>query len=310
MTLRHMTIFLEVASCNNMSIAAQNLYISQSTVSLAVSEIEKTYNIRLFDRLSKHLRLTEAGMLLLDYASRIITLYKEMESALLGLHLKQIHIGSTLVAASCLLQDIIRAYHITCPDVSTRFTIDDSYFMEKKLAAGELDVMLTETKGSHSSLVYTSFLDDTFMAICSPKHPYAKRKNLSIVDFENELFLLREEGNSTRAALERALSKQGITLTKSHIYHNIDALKEAVAQNEGISIISKMLIREELSGGRLHACPVTDLPMKRVFYIAQRKDRTTLPYVREFIRLCRETPGRQPESVPVQEQKKGSQEYS
>ena len=47
MTLRHMTIFLEVASCNNMSIAAQNLYISQSTVSLAVSEIEKTYNVRL-----------------------------------------------------------------------------------------------------------------------------------------------------------------------------------------------------------------------------------------------------------------------
>lgn len=157
MTLRHMSIFLEVAACNNMSIAAQNLYLSQSTVSLAISEIEKTYKVRLFDRLSKHLRLTEAGMLLLDYASRIISLYKEMESALLGLHLKQIHIGSTLVAASCLLQDIIRAYHIICPDVSTRFTIDDSYFMEKKLAQGELDVMLTETKGSHSSLVYTPF---------------------------------------------------------------------------------------------------------------------------------------------------------
>ena len=168
MTLRHMSIFLEVAACNNMSIAAQNLYLSQSTVSLAISEIEKTYKVRLFDRLSKHLRLTEAGMLLLDYASRIISLYKEMESALLGLHLKQIHIGSTLVAASCLLQDIIRAYHIICPDVSTRFTIDDSYFMEKKLAQGELDVMLTETKGSHSSLVYTPFLDDTFVVICSP----------------------------------------------------------------------------------------------------------------------------------------------
>ena len=291
MTLRHMT-FLEVAACNNMSTAAQNLYISQSTVSLAITEIEKTYNVRLFDRLSKHLRLTEAGLLLLDYASRIINLYKEMESALLGLHLKQIHIGSTLVAASCLLQDIIRAYHIICPDVSTRFTIDDSYFMEKKLAQGELDVMLTETKGSHSSLVYTPFLDDTFMAICSPRHPYASRESLSIADFENELFLLREEGNSTRAALERALSKQGITLTKSHVYHNSDALKEAVAENKGISIISKMLIWQELSGHRLHACPVTDLPMKRVFYIVQRKDRTALPYVNEFIRLCRETSGR------------------
>ena len=296
MTLRHMSIFLEVAACNNMSIAAQNLYLSQSTVSLAISEIEKTYKVRLFDRLSKHLRLTEAGMLLLDYASRIISLYKEMESALLGLHLKQIHIGSTLVAASCLLQDIIRAYHIICPDVSTRFTIDDSYFMEKKLAQGELDVMLTETKGSHSSLVYTPFLDDTFVVICSPDHPYARRENLSIADFENEMFLLREEGNSTRAALERALSKHGLSLTKSHVYHNIDALKEAVAENEGISIISKMLIREELSSRKLHACPVTDLPIKRVFYIVQRKDRAFLPYVKEFIRLCRETSGRQSDS--------------
>lgn len=273
MTLRHMSIFLEVAACNNMSIAAQNLYLSQSTVSLAISEIEKTYKVRLFDRLSKHLRLTEAGMLLLDYASRIISLYKEMESALLGLHLKQIHIGSTLVAASCLLQDIIRAYHIIC-----------------------LDVMLTETKGSHSSLVYTPFLDDTFVVICSPDHPYARRENLSIADFENEMFLLREEGNSTRAALERALSKQGLSLTKSHVYHNIDALKEAVAENEGISIISKMLIREELSSRKLHACPVTDLPIKRVFYIVQRKDRAFLPYVKEFIRLCRETSGRQSDS--------------
>lgn len=296
MTLRHMSIFLEVASCNNMSVAAQNLYISQSTVSLAISEMEKTYHVKLFDRMSKHLRLTEAGMLLLDYASRIISLYKEMESALLGLHQKQIHIGSTLVAASCLLQDIIRAYHIICPDVSTRFTIDDSYFMEKKLASGELDVMMTETKGSHSSLVYTPFLDDTFVVICSPLHPYAARKSLSIADFENEMFLLREEGNSTRAALEGALSKQGLALTKSHVYHNIDALKEAVAENEGISIISKRLIREELLNHRLHACPVTDLPIKRVFYIVQRKDRTFLPYVKEFIRLCRETSDRQSDS--------------
>lgn len=52
MTLRHMSIFLEVAACNNMSIAAQNLYLSQSTVSLAISEIEKTYKVRLLDRKS------------------------------------------------------------------------------------------------------------------------------------------------------------------------------------------------------------------------------------------------------------------
>ena len=110
------------------------------------------------------------------------------------------------------------------------------------------------------------------------------------------MFLLREEGNSTRAALERALSKQGLSLTKSHVYHNIDALKEAVAENEGISIISKMLIREELSSRKLRACPVTDLPIKRVFYIVQRKDRAFLPYVKEFIRLCRETSGRQSDS--------------
>ena len=66
------------------------------------------------------------------------------------------------------------------------------------------------------------------------------------------------------------------------------------------------------SSSRISILEIMEIPSfcATASFKAQRKDRTTLPYVREFIRLCRETPGRQPESVPVQDQKKGSQEYS
>ena len=74
MTFRHMMIFREVAACCNMTAAAKNLYLSQSTVSLAVAEIEKTYQIRLFSRLGKRLKLTEQGELLLHYVDRILAL--------------------------------------------------------------------------------------------------------------------------------------------------------------------------------------------------------------------------------------------
>ena len=69
MTLRHLEIFVEVANCGKMSEAARNLFIAQSSVSQAIAEIERQYNIRLFERLSKKLYLTTSGEEMLGYAT-------------------------------------------------------------------------------------------------------------------------------------------------------------------------------------------------------------------------------------------------
>lgn len=79
-TLRHLQIFSEVAQCGKMSLAAERLFLSQSTVSQAISELEGYYNVLLFERLSKRLHLTPKGEELLIYARRILTLTEDMDS--------------------------------------------------------------------------------------------------------------------------------------------------------------------------------------------------------------------------------------
>lgn len=79
MSLRHMRIFVAVCSAGSMTAAAKQLFLSQPAVSLAISELEQDYNVKLFDRISNKLRLTESGEQLRQYAERIVYLYDEME---------------------------------------------------------------------------------------------------------------------------------------------------------------------------------------------------------------------------------------
>ncbi len=79
MTLRHLKIFLEVCRCGGMSAAAEKLGLAQPAVSLAVRELEESCGVRLFDRISHKLYLTEDGRELLKYARQIVSLCDEME---------------------------------------------------------------------------------------------------------------------------------------------------------------------------------------------------------------------------------------
>ena len=75
MTLRHLKIFLAVCSCRcNVTRAAEKLYLSQPAVSLAIRELEEYYGVRLFERFSRQLKITEAGMHMKEYAVHILAL--------------------------------------------------------------------------------------------------------------------------------------------------------------------------------------------------------------------------------------------
>ena len=80
MTLRHLKVFVTVCELNSITRAAEKLYVAQPAVSSAIKELEDYYDIKLFDRISRRLYLTDAGKSLLAYATHIVSLFSEMES--------------------------------------------------------------------------------------------------------------------------------------------------------------------------------------------------------------------------------------
>ncbi|MGL5694691.1 MAG: LysR family transcriptional regulator, partial [Peptostreptococcaceae bacterium] len=153
MSIRHLRIFIMVAECGKMSVAAEKLFITQPSVSQVIKEIEDYYGIRLFERLSKRLHITESGELLLKYAKHIVESFDDMERILKykGQHVS-LRIGATITVGNCILNDIIDKVEKENPQISTKVTINNTDIIENMLLNSELDVAIVEGIISHKDL--------------------------------------------------------------------------------------------------------------------------------------------------------------
>lgn len=109
MTLRHLRIFVAVCETGSMTAAASQLFIAQPSISLAVSEMEEYYGVKLFDRISRKLYLTENGRRALQYARHIIDLLDEMEQGVKDLDtVGQLRVGTSITIGTYLLPHYVR----------------------------------------------------------------------------------------------------------------------------------------------------------------------------------------------------------
>ena len=146
MTLRHLRIFVTVCETGSMTAAAQILYIAQPAISLAVSEMEEHYKVRLFDRISRRLYLTDSGRQALEYARHIIALFDEMEQGVGGgQEAKELRIGTSITIGSCLLPGYIRELKERFPSLTVQAAVGNSEAIEQKLLENQIDICLLYT---------------------------------------------------------------------------------------------------------------------------------------------------------------------
>ena len=167
MTIRDFEIFIAVAETGQMGVASRKLYITQPTVSHAIMQIEKEYHVKLFERLSKKLYITETGREFLEYARHITATYHEMEQFLYHASSQQcIHIGASLTVGSFFLSDIITGYEAENPNVNIRVYIDNSMNIIRKISEGTLDVAVIEGNVKTKDVIFKDIFEDEMVLIC------------------------------------------------------------------------------------------------------------------------------------------------
>ena len=289
MTIRNLEIFKKVAELGNMSAAAKKLYITQPSVSLAISEIEKEYDVKLFDRVGNHLRLTPTGQQLLIYASGIIQQYKEMELFLKDeSHYSGIRIGATATVGHYLIAPLIQQLKAEMPGIQCEVTVASTGIIEERLLRSELDIGFVEGDIASPSLIVDPILIDELTVICSNKHPFYSRKSISLQELTGEAFILREKGSGTRAKVESVLRENHISYQPLWNCYSFEAIKEAVIHNLGITIMSPRVVRRELTSGELWACVIEDVNLKRTFDLVYRQNKYFSPALERFIKICEE----------------------
>lgn len=286
MNRNHLAIFHAVAEAGSFSRGADRLLVSQPAVSKQVGELEARLGVKLFDRLPKGIRLTEAGSVLAAYARRMLDLEEQAERAmaeLRGLTRGRLAIGASTTIGAYLLPEILGQFRRMHPGVELHLEIGNTEDIQHQLIEGRLDLGLTEGLVEDERLEAEVFREDELVVIAPPGHPILAKRRVTAERLAREPLILREPGSGTRAVVERALAAKGISIRPVMSMGSTEAIKRAVAAGVGLAIVSELTVKLETESGRLAIVPLSDLTLRRPLHLLRLRGRDEPAAVKEFL---------------------------
>lgn len=289
-SFRQLEVFLAAAHFDNISRAAEHLAMSQSAASGALKELERQFDVQLFDRVGKRLQINELGRVLRPQAEALLEQARALEQAL-AQHsdIGHIKVGATLTIGNYLAVGIVARYMAEQPAARVSLEVANTKSIAAKVLDFELDIGLIEGEYHHPDLNILPWREDELAVFCSPKHPLAKQLQISDADLLAQPWILREPGSGTRQAFERAmhglLPQLNITLELQHT----EAIKRAVEANLGIGCLSSITLEEAIRDKRLVKLALPHKDFHRHFYFVLHKQKYRSAGIQRWLELCQQS---------------------
>lgn len=282
-------VFCTVAETKSFSKASEIIHLTQPAVSLQIQALEEIYETKLFDRSSSTVTLTPAGEILYKYSKDILGLYAVAEKSigeLTGLVKGSISIGASSTIGNYVLPAVIADFRRTHPKIKVHLSIGNTKRTIELLNSGNIDIGLVEGDVTRQKLVVEKLIEDELVVITPAVHPWVKKKEVSIFEVTKEPFILREEGSGTRQIIEKYFNKHGISthdMKSSTMLGSTEAIKEAVENGIGISIVSRWAARRERKYGCLKLLSIKEEKFYRDFSLIQNKNAIASHALDEFL---------------------------
>lgn len=284
MTIRDLEIFIEVVRAKNMSNAAKNLKISQPTVSHAISQIENEYNVKLFDRISKKLYITDVGLRLYDFALNILEQFEDTVVFLQSSSTAHnINLGVSSNFSSQFLLEIINDYEKKKEDVSLRVYVDSREKIIEKLNSGIINLAIIDGDAGIEDNSAESFYEDEIFIISSKDSDIKDKEVLDAEDLRNKKFVLGDLDDNSKKMLLNFLREKGIPIDLKFICQNKDMVLNIVKNSDALSIgTSSSFKDEEVVKHRLE-----DLSIKRTYYMVYHNDGFLKKDMKNFVNFVK-----------------------
>ena len=273
----HLAAFHAVAEAGSVTLGAERLMVSQPAVSKQVKELERALQTRLFDRWAKGVRLTASGEVLADYARRVFGLLAEAEAAMAdasAMRRGSLAVGASPTLGTYLLPRALVYFRRRFPGVSLRLEVENSHVLRGRLLDGSLDLGLTEADVSWPDLETRVLMQDELVPIAPPRHPLARKRNVTPEMLCREPFVVRDTGSATRSLVERSLAAAGHAITPVLSLGSTEAVKQAVAAGMGVAMVSRLAVAGDVAAGRLVVLKVNGLTVRRPVYDVRPRGRS------------------------------------
>lgn len=286
-TLRQLQVFLAVAHFENVTRAADYLSMSQSACSGALKDLERQYNVQLFDRVGKRLQANELGRLLRPKAEALLERAQAFEQDLMKhKEIGQLKIGATLTIGNYLAVGLITRFMQDAPDARISLDVANTSVITQELLNFDIDLGLIEGELHHPDLTVIPWREDELVCFCAPNHPLAGKKALTDQDILDVGWILREQGSGTRQTFDRAmhglLPELNILLELQHT----EAIKRAVESNLGISCLSRISLQDAFARGALVPLETPQRDLSRMLYLIIHKEKYRSAGIERWMRIC------------------------
>ena len=287
-TLKQLKVFLAVASHENVSMAAEELAMSQSAASTALKELEQRFDVVLFDRVGKRLQLNEQGALLRPQAAALLSQAEQIESSLIRhSDVGELKVGATLTIGNYVAIGIMAAFIQDHPSAQVELDVENTQAIASTVRNFELDIGLIEGELQEPDLDVQYWRDDTLSVFCSPQHPLAKKKELSDVDLKQADWIIREKGSGTRQAFDRAMSGMLSEIILRLELQHTEGIKRAVEAGLGIGCLSELTLQDAFKRGTLVPLLAPQRDWTRKFYFILHKQKFLSRGVQSWIDHCK-----------------------
>ncbi|WP_134699466.1 LysR family transcriptional regulator [Ammoniphilus sp. YIM 78166] len=245
MELRHLEYFHKVGKHKNFTHAAHSLHVSQPTVTNAVNQLEEELGVKLLNRNTKIVTLTQQGELFLR---RVESILEEIQSSVDEIRKSnsKIKLGLPPMIGARVFPSIYMEFKHLYPNIDVEVVEKGSVSTCNLLETGELDLGLIILPATSSSLNMIPLMQEEVMVCMHPEHPLAKVKSICFSQLQHENFVALSEDFLHRKIMVEECEKHGFTPPIIFESHEVSTAKELVANGLGISLFMRLIVANRL----------------------------------------------------------------
>ena len=269
-------VFYTVAKRLNFTKASAELYISQPAVTKHIKELEAQFKVSLFERSgNKRILLTPAGEMLLQYAERLLEIYRELDydmNLLVKQHSGVLRIGASTTVAQYIIPPILAQFHKKFKDIKVLLITGNTEEIELALLNKEVEFGIIEGISRNPQIRYEEYLNDELVLVSALNNPIIKKDVIKPEELLTYPLLLREPGSGTLDVIAHALKPHNLKLSDLHIEMQLggtESIKSYLLHSNCLAFLSIHSILKELKNNECRIIDVKGLTIERPFNFIQ-----------------------------------------
>ncbi len=293
MITQRLQTLLTVAKTKNYSKAADELSLTQPAVSQHIKQLEEEFNVKIFRRTNHNVELTNEGMIVVKYATRLNNIFSNLLQSLKDsqYNIKRLTIGLTPSAESSIISKILAKYSLEKENLHITIISDTIKNLYSKLKNFEIDVAFVDGKMVDDDLKYILLDTDSLVLAVANNNLLSKKKIISLEDLKKEKLILRSESSGTTELFEHQLNRCGESIENFEVMMQIDniaMIKDLVRHNYGVSILAKSTCLRDIEKNHFKTVSIENLSMIRELNIVYHKDFSHIDILSEIVELYQE----------------------